>query len=419
MHSRTLLAAGASTALALHAAAQGSPFQTPGMPVYPKQGEAPSQPSSGGDDSGQANRFTSAFNPAFSFVVDTLADYETAEGARNDGAEIDLRSLEFAAQAWVDPHAWAYFVAATDGDTVGVEEAAVHYTGLGGNSTLRAGRFFVDFGKQMQVHLHELRTVERPLVLRTYLGEEVKGDGVQWDDWASAGESTVVRWSIGAFASLLPEEPDGFDPTTTAERVVADRKRLDDLGFTARLTAFRDVGEHGILQLGASARWIPRFDFEFAPSGAVEDRLSNAVYGLDATYGWTGDTGLDSWTFGAEYLFDTGDAGASIVDVGGDGDPTNDSIAVHGSTVQGWLAFADHAWSAYDSAGVQVSTAELPDGASSRSTEYTAYYTRLFSEFHRIRFEVSELDSDADPDSTRVAVQYTAFVGAHGHGVNW
>lgn len=417
MRSRTLFAALAATALALNAAAQASPFRTPGMPARSER--EPPRPSTGDDASGQSSRFTTAFNPAFSFVVDVLADYRTADDTNDDGADVDLRALELSAQSWVDPHAWAYFVAATDGDSVGVEEAAVHYTGLGGNSTVRAGRFFVDFGKQMQVHPHDLRTVERPLVLRAYLGEEVKGDGLQWDDWTSVGESTVVRWSFGVFSSLLPEEEDDFDPTTTAEASVADRKRLEDLGFTARLTGFRDVGERGILQLGASARWIPSYELSFAPSGASETELSNAVYGLDATYGWTGDTGLDTWTFGAEYLFDSGDTGASIVDVGADGDPSNDALRVHDSTVQGWLAFADHAWSARDSAGVQVSTAELPDAASSRTTEHVAYYTRRISEFHRLRFEVARVESDADPDSTRFAVQYTAFVGAHGHGVNW
>ena len=97
----------------------------------------------------------------------------------------------------------------------------MHYIGLGGHNTLRAGRFFVDFGKQMQTHVHELRTLERPLVLRTYLGDEVKGDGLQCDHWFARGRKTAVRWSIGAFASLLPEEEEEFDPD--GERRSVDR----------------------------------------------------------------------------------------------------------------------------------------------------------------------------------------------------
>ena len=32
---------------------------------------------------------------------------------------------------------------------------------------------------------------------------------------------------------------------------------------------------------------------------------------------------------------------------------------------------------------------------------------------------VGLVDGDEEPDSTRVALQYTAVVGAHNHGINW
>ena len=41
------------------------------------------------------------------------------------------------------------------------------------------------------------------------------------------------------------------------------------------------------------------------------------------------------------------------------------------------------------------------------------------SEFARLRFAVSQLDSDEDGDTTRFLVQLTNFVGPHSHGVNW
>lgn len=403
-----------AAALCGPAVAQGPAFQTPGMPVYP------TAPNSSGQDMSQANRFSSVFNPAFSFVVDAIADYKDFDGPADDGVNLELRSLELAGQSWVDPKAWAYFVAASDGESLNIEEAAVHYTGLGGNSTIRAGRFFIDFGKQMQTHVHELRTIERPLVLRTYLGEEIKGDGLQWDHWIGVGDSTAVRWSIGAFANLLPEEAADFDPTTMAEQVVADRKNAGDLNFTARLTGFTDIGESGTLQLGTSARFIPDYSFEFGPSGAAATGLSNTVVGLDATYGWVNDTGLRRWTIGAEYLFDEGDNGSAIGDSGTPGDPTDDTLTVLDHSVGGYYAFADYAWSPFNSMGIQYSQAELPDGNGTDVAEADVYYTHQFSEFHRVRFEVTSFDSDlADADSVGFAIQYTAFVGAHGHGVNW
>jgi len=393
--------------------AQSTPFQTPGMPAQTYGAQA-----SGQTDMSQANRFSSVFNPAFSFVGDFIADYRSG-GGEPVGWDMNLRSLEVMAQAWVDPTAWAYFVANSDGEALNVEEGAVHYTGLGGHSTIRAGKFFIDFGKQMQTHVHELRTIERPLALRVLLGEEVKGSGIEWDDWVAAGDSTAIRWSIGAFDNLLPETAADFDPTLAASPSILDRKSAGDMNFTARLTGFTDVGANGTLQFGGSARVIPSMQATFEPSGDQQLDLSNTVVGADLTYGWKSDTGVNAFTIGGEYLISTGDTGFSITDVGGDGDPTNDTIAVDSSTLHGWFAFADYALDQNNSFGVQYSTVELPDGLQTSAYEADVYFTHNFSEFQRIRLDLTRYDPDDADASFRAAIQYSFIVGAHGHGVNW
>lgn len=415
MHMSILRVAVATASVSAAAFAQGPAFRTPGMPAVPSNYAPPGSST----DSGQANRFSSVFNPAFSFVVDALADYQGFSGTSEDGVSMDLRSLELAAQSWVDPNAWAYFVAASDGETLNVEEAAVHYTGLGGHHTIRAGRFFVDFGKQMQTHVHELRTTERPLVLRSFLGEEVKGDGAQWDSWTSVGDTTAVRWSIGVFKNLLPEESEDFDASAQAAPSVADRKGAEDLNFTGRLTGFTDIGDNGVLQLGASARVLPSFAYTFEPSGDEQRSLENTVFGLDATYGWSDPSGLTTWTFGAEYLIDTGDTYSTIDDAGTAGDTSDDTVSVVSKNLNGFYVYGDYAWDKSNSAGLQYSQVELPEDGTPDASETTAYYTHMFSEFHRVRLEATAVDRDAAEDSMRLAVQYTAFVGAHGHGVNW
>lgn len=409
------LLVGATLVSAAEASAQGATFQTPGMPPqsYASQGNP-----NASDDSGQVSRFSSVFNPAFSFIVDSVFDYLDPDRA-DDGFNAELRTFELAANTWVDPNAWAYFVGAAEDEALNIEEAAVHYVGLGGNHTLRAGRFFIDFGKQMQTHVHELRTLERPLVLRTYLGDEIKGDGVQWDSWTSVGDATAIRWSLAGFSNLLPEEADDFDPLTTAAPEVASRKGLGDFSWTARVTGFSDVGTNGTLQLGASMRAVPDYEFVYEPTGVSASDLDNTVWGLDATYGWVNDTGEKRWTFGGELLGNSGDNGASIVDpngIPGDGD---ESIATVDDSVLGYFVWGDYAWNRYYSAGLQYSAQELPDGANSDEFEIEAYVTHKFSEFHRIRLVVSQFDSDVNDDAFRVAVQYTAVLGAHGHGINW
>jgi len=388
--------------------AQSTPFQTPGMPSQTYGAQA-----SGQTDMSQANRFSSVFNPAFSFVGDFVADYRSG-GGEPVGWNMNLRNLEVMAQAWVDPTAWAYFVAASDGEALNVEEGAVHYTGLGGHNTIRAGKFFIDFGKQMQTHVHELRTIERPLALRVLLGEEVKGNGIEWDDWVAAGDSTAIRWSIGAFENLLPETPADFDPTVEPSISILDRKSAGDLNFTARLTGFSDVGEHGVLQVGTSARVIPSYQATYEPSGDQLNNLSSTVVGADITYGWKSDTGVNAFTLGGEYLIDTGDTGFSITNPGGAG-----TLALDKSTLGGWFAFADYALDQNNSLGVQYSAVELPDGSSTNANEADIYYTHSFSEFQRIRLDLTRYDEDGQDTSFRAAIQYSFIVGAHGHGVNW
>jgi hypothetical protein len=373
-------------------------------------------------DSGQADRFASVFNPAFSFVVDAVGDYvDFDQSSDESGFDLDLRVLEAAAQAWIDPKAWAYFTGVSEDEGFAIEEAALHYNGLEGlgleRSTLRAGRFLIDFGKQMQQHEHELRTLERPLVLRAYLGAEVKGDGLQWDHWVPAGDSAAVRWSLGVFSSLLPEEAEF--PTAEVVAEVAERKDFGDLNFTARVTGFGDVGVSGMIQVGASLRAIPEYSAMDEVNGLSAEGLDNTVLGADVTYGWSDESGQRRLTLGGEMLVTSGDTGFELVDpdtTPGTGDET---LVVLDDSGFGYYGFADYAWSRFQSAGMQFSAAEIPDAAGSDVSEFELYYTHWFSEFHRLRFVVASISDDTSEDRLRLALQYTGFVGAHGHGVNW
>lgn len=381
-------------------------FQTPGYPTY------------GVYATGQSDRFDSTINPAFGVVIDAQASWFDSD-ADGDGLDLSLRTLELTGQGYLDPTAWAYFVGAVEDEALNIEEAAINYIGLEGNSTFKAGRFFVDFGKQMQIHPHDLRTVDRPLVLREYLGEELGGDGLQWDHWIPVGPG-AVRWSVGVFGSLLSDHEHGEEEEEGgAEQFAPDLKDVDELHATARLTGFFDVGDNGMIQVGGSVRSIPEFGFELEDSGDALTGLSNQVYGLDLTYGWTGDEGNRTVTFGGEYLINSGDNGAGVDDQGTPLDPSDDTLILFDDAVSGYYAFLDYGWNRAHSVGVQFSSAELADGAESRVDEVQVYLTKLFSEFHRLRFSVGTIDSEVDGDSLQVALQYTGFLGAHAHGVNW
>ena len=399
--SRALLAALTLGSIAGASAAQGPAFESPGTPSLSTMG--------------QSNRFSTEFNPAIGVVIDTFADYVDAD-RRNDGLDAHLRLIELNAASFIDPNAWAYVaIVSEDGESPEIEEAAVEYIGLPGNQTVKAGRFFVDFGKQMQQHLEELRTLERPLPLREYLGAELSGVGAQYDNWVALDDETPVRFSLGVFSSLLGEghghgeEEEEEGP----EAAVPDRKDFDELSVSARVTGMRDVGESGVVQVGASARFVPEFTFEDHDSGLEVNDRSNRVYGVDATYACTDETGNKKLLVGGEALLFDGDLAAEL------DDPTNPTaITVVDDEAFGFFVFGDCAWDEYNSAGVQYAQAELAENPRSDSGELDLYYTRNLTELRRLRVGITFAD-EPGPDSVRLYVQFTNFFGNHAHGLNW
>ncbi len=402
---KTLLSASALAALTASASAQAG-ITSPGMPRR-----------SSFSQMAQDSKFANNFNPAIGGVLDTLADYVSSD-VEEDGFDLSLRVFELTAAAFVDPRAWVYAVIVMNEEEIELEEAAGTYVGFEGNSTLKAGRFFVDFGKQMQLHEHDLRTFDRPLPLRAYLGGELAGTGLQYDNWFAAGDKTLVRYSFGGFASLTGEIEED-DATTLASPFDEDRKQLDELAFTGRITAVRDVGDTGQLQNGTSGRFIAEYGFEFEPSGDLVEGLSNTVVGLDATYSWTNDEATRRWTVGTEVLASFGDIGAEVLDGGTPGNPADDTVAPIDDDVLGFFAFADYAWNQQNSVTLQVAHAELPEAGLPEVTEVDLYWNRFFSDFHRLRAGVTYADFEAGDDAVRVGIQYTLWLGPHSHGANW
>ena len=388
---------------------------------------SPGAPSGGGV--GQTTRFDNEFNPAISLTADVIVDNTSVDDSSDDGLNIRLRRSDLLLADWIDPSAYAWatiaYEAEADGESeFGVEEVAIEYVALPGNFTARGGRFFVDFGKQMQAHIEELRTIDRPLVLREYLGEELGADGLQLDHWTALGDKTLMRWSLGAFNSLAgghhhhgEEEEEG-----ETEIHVPSRKNADDLSFTGRLTAMTEVGSNSDLQVGVSARLLSDFAFEGEAEGGEElelEGLSNIVYGLDLTYGWVNDEGTKSFTVGGEYLIFDGDLSAEVNDNGTAGDGSDDFIEVFDDSVSGYYAYLDHGFTKQDSAGIQYSMIDEPEEGKTGVSELDIYYTRYLSEFLRLRVGATFVDTDEGEDSTRLAVQLTGFIGPHGHGLNW
>jgi len=386
-----------------HALAQQPAFTTPGMPVGAQAAV---------DSSGQTDRFTNAFNPAIGAVLDAIFDW-VDDDSGEDGFDAQVRSFELTFNGRIDPTWWAYATVVATEEEIEVEEAAAHYTGLDSNTTLRFGRFFVDFGKQMQAHIHDLPYPDRPGVLREYLGDELPGVGAEVDHWWTTGDTSALRASLGLFADLEGGHGHGEeDEGEGVEQTFDDRKDLDAFALTARVTQFMDVGERGVFQWGLSGRYLPEFGYVDEANMLEATDLSNTVMGVDLTYGLDSEDGLSGWTFGGELLVQSGDLSAEP-----DGSLT--TLEVLDDDVAGYYVWGERRFDVKQSAGLLFSSFEHPEADAPTEDEVTAYYTRHLSEFARLRFAASQRWSDEDGDSTRLLVQLTTYFGPHAHGVNW
>jgi hypothetical protein len=383
--------------------AQTVPFQSPGLPIT--------------GPLGQTTRFTNDFNPAIGVVVDGVLDYLNPDNGEQ-GFDFLLRHLELNMASQVDPNAWAYAVVVSeDLESPVVEEAAVQFTGLAPRTDVRVGRFFIDFGKQMQLHPEDLRTQSRALVLREYLGEELGGTGVRVNHWLPLNDTTPLRFSFGVFESLLSESEEGEASGPVAE--VSERQDLADLSFSGRLTAMTEIGSGSILQAGASARTTPSFDFVDEASSLAATNLSNTVWGLDLTYSTTNETGIRRFTSGLEWLFTSGDLSGQVDDAGTPLDASDDFVSVTNDTVGGFVVFAEYNWNQFNSVGTQFSLADRLADPDAKGQELDFFWTRLLTEFNRLRLGATLAEDDLDGDAVRGYLQFTAFIGTHAHGLNW
>ena len=110
-------------------------------------------------------------NPSISLIPDFT--YSAGNDPQwKEGDPIQVRELELALSANIDPYAGAFAALSLEGGELGVEEAYAAFPGLPGGWSMKLGHFKQGFGKQNQMHLHVWFQADNPLALRTFLGEE-------------------------------------------------------------------------------------------------------------------------------------------------------------------------------------------------------------------------------------------------------
>jgi hypothetical protein len=372
----------------------------------------------------------SVFNPEFSAAIDAVGSYSASTGNLN----FTLRDVELMVQSNVDELAHAYVVLNAESAldpwtkndtfktaTLGVEEAAIETTSLPYGLALKGGEFFADFTRLGKIHSHELPFTDRPAVLENLIGGETRSRGLELNWVPPVGH--YIRLTAGAVDNI------GADTATTGllTTIAGDKADLfatrghrsfgDFMYYTRAATIF-ELSNSVSLNLGV----------DYARGGDAGTReLASGDFKLT----WIPDpTSFDRFEAGGEFLHGKTDGafGPSALVAGG---PAGGSVSASGAYLYAqyrigkkWEPgirydwFRPEAWSQTD-----ANSDGIADGISrttSTRDAVSAYLTYNFSEFDRLRFEISHIHDSSGSlggydDDWLGLLQWSITLGPHKH----
>lgn len=373
----------------------------------------------------QKKEIPGIFNPAIGLVGETIFSYrgkgsDRTGSDRPGGWDVFQRSVELDVAASVDPFATAYAVFNASVDPVtgeahpGVEEAAIQTTSLPANLTLKAGRFFGEFGRLSYIHDHELPFVNRPLALDQYIGGESRTDGLQLN-WLIPTEhylSLTVGSGIQFGGDNPPNDPGAF-------------RHAGGLNYWGRLSSFFELTPDISIEPGISGLWNPRTNAQWGDPGGANPAFPIDRNGATFTQRERRLTGLDlvmsykplqsnqftSVTWGTELLYS--DNRYELSDAAG--------AALPGREVEsfGLYSYLTYKFSRQWSAGFLYDRVENAVDKDDRTVAYSPYITWATSHWNQLRLQFTHTDHSAASglsSDNAVYLQWAWIIGSHSHG---
>lgn len=326
---------------------------------------APTAPATGHE------RNLSQFNPEISFTGDVVAS-----ASSQDREGFDAREFELNFQSALDPYSYTKWTLSFDTHgNVDVEEGYAGYNGLPGGLQLRLGKFRQSFGVLNRWHQHALPTLDYPLVLTRYFGDEglaQTGLSLEWllpKGFADANEVTV---------QLTDGESDAFGG-----------ENFRHLAGLLHFKSYWDLSDATYLEWGLSG-----------VGGANQTGGDTRVWGSDLTLHWQPPSRAKyaEVTWRTELLRSERDVAGDRVDA------------------LGGYTYAEALLRQNLYGGVRYDRVEDPLVPSAVSWGVYPYLTWWQSEFVRIRGEYGRVhDGATGRNENRFALQLTWAAGPHKH----
>ncbi len=370
----------------------------------------------------RGKRFAASIGMVGDFVGGyTSAGNDKTGNARPGGTDIQMRTMEISFEATVDKFARGYAVlTATDNGAgeaaVGVEELALVLTSPA-DLTLRAGRFFGDFGELSSRHEAELPFVHRPLVLDRFIGGESKTDGLELHYDFPFEPHVTLAVGVGNQFGEFPNAAGAF-------------RGLNELNYWTHLSTTLPFGKDWSLKLGVSGLLADRGDSRngalVQPDTSTLTEQRRRVAGLDWLLRWAPEGRTQRFELGGEWLYSSGDF---LFDPDGSLDPANPTgtagfPARNGDEVRGGLhARGFYGYGAYSfnhrwTAGMLFDWVETLSNTPWEEQRLSPYLTWQPSEMQLWRLQYSRTQRGAASrlaDEHAVYLQWTFTLGRHSH----
>lgn len=338
------------------------------------------------------------FNPDIG-VVGTVQAHLTESSEDEEGKDtITLKELELSFAQYVDPYSRLDVILALNDNledqNIDIEEAYYSHWGLPWGFTGRIGKFRTKIGKVNLSHLHQLDTVDYPVVIRDFFGEE-------------GMSSSGLR--------LQNHIPNPFDvPLTLTGEILRGNNGESFSGlsrrpiFNSHLSSFFELNEDMNLEVGLTNMFgDENRDEEFSIG---RDHFGVYVFGADATFTWNLDEGR-RLKFQNEIFFQDRPEFIDDADERINQDPW------------GFYSLLDFKFNEKFSGGVRFDYVEPLSVVGEHNAEVSVspYLTFWQSEFANFRVQYTHTQAaaaEAEVDNEQaVFLQANFLIGAHSHPV--
>ena len=217
--------------------------------------------------------------PDISVIADLLTDLSPDSSTIAEGDRFQLREIELAFQGSVDPYFRYDAFFGVHPEEFEIEEGYATTLALPADLQVKAGKFHLPFGKVNLTHRPELHTIDYPLYIQSYFGEEGLSSTGIWASWIGAPLGFFQELSLAA-TNGVEEHADEEGEEEPEEETAEGKDLFDDLADWLWVAHFKnsiDLTSASNLEVGAS--WT---------SSATDDpeRVRTTLWGLDAIWRW-------------------------------------------------------------------------------------------------------------------------------------